>query len=123
MKLSEQLLRSYIRKLLIREKKWADFNAPKGKVIPILPDDFAVDAPPGVRDLDDEIFDQGRFGYRKINIKVKTHRKHRSYPINVTGDRLEGYATHYLEFSNFRIGQQISFDCMAKKQFLGMNTT
>ncbi|HIN30961.1 TPA: hypothetical protein EYM82_19020 [Candidatus Poribacteria bacterium] len=67
--------------------------------------------------LDDEIFDQGRFGYRKINIKVKTHRKHRSYPIHVTGDRLEGYATHYLEFSNFRIGQQISFDFESRGRF------
>ena len=60
--------------------------------------------------LDDVTFEQGRFGYRKVNIQARIHRKHRYYPIDVTGDQLEGYATYYLEFSNFRMGQQISFD-------------
>ena len=62
-----KILRRYIRELLI-EKKWADFNAPKGKVIPILPDDFADDAPPGVRDLDDEIFDLIQTAYSDVEL-------------------------------------------------------
>jgi len=62
-----KLLREYIKELLI-EKKWADFNAPKGKVISILPDDFADDAPPGVRDLDDEIFDLIQTAYGDVEL-------------------------------------------------------
>ena len=67
--------------------------------------------------LDDVTFERGRFGYRKVNIQAKIHRKHRYYPIDVTGDRLEGYATYYLEFSNFRVGQQISFDFTSGGRF------
>ncbi len=62
-----KLLREYIRQLLL-EKKWADFNAPKGKVIPIVPDDFAEDAPPDVRDLDDEIFDLIQTAYSDVSL-------------------------------------------------------
>ena len=67
--------------------------------------------------LDDMNFERGKFGYSKVNIKAKIHRKHWSYPIDVTGDRLEGYATHYLEFSNFHLGQQISFDFISSGRF------
>lgn len=79
MKITEGQLRTVIRKILL-EKRWADFSAPKGKVINLSPQDFSEDAPPQVRDLDDEIFDliqnaysdvplgDGRFG----NIKVQS---------------------------------------------------
>jgi hypothetical protein len=70
----------------IHEKRWVDFNAPKGVVVDLHPEDFDEDecleepCPPEVRDLDDEIFDliqtayasvplgDGRFG----NIKVQS---------------------------------------------------
>ena len=97
MKLSEQLLRSYIRKLLIREKKWADFNAPKGVTIALTPEDFdsteeavdiedtsdgvALDTDTSkVRNLNDEIFDLIQNAYGDVplggdkfgNIKVQS---------------------------------------------------
>ena len=61
-----EILRQYIRELLI-EKRWADFNAPKGKTISLAPDDFSDDPDcvlPGCRDLDDEIFDLVKNAYK-----------------------------------------------------------
>ena len=62
------LLRQYIRELLI-EKKWADFNAPKGKTIRLAQDDFnddceGPDCPE--RDLNDEIFDLVQNAYKDV---------------------------------------------------------
>ena len=62
-----RLLREYVRELLL-EKKWSDFQAPKGTTIPITPEDFADDAPPGVRDLDDEIFDLIQNAYSDVEL-------------------------------------------------------
>ena len=57
----QEELEAHRARMLI-EKKWADFNAPIGKAIPIFPEDFddedCVEPPcPEERDLDDEIFD------------------------------------------------------------------
>ena len=65
------LLREYIRELLA-EKKWADFQAPKGKTIPLSREDFDDDAPPGVRDLDDEIFDLIQTAYADVELSPPT---------------------------------------------------
>ena len=69
---------------MLTEKKWADFNAPKGKAIPVFPEDFNdedCDEPPcpAERDLDDEIFDLVQNAYSDVplgggkfgNIKVQ----------------------------------------------------
>ena len=53
-----KLVRRYVRAILL-EKKWADFKAPKGKVISLTPSDFTADESPQdeealERDLDDE---------------------------------------------------------------------
>jgi hypothetical protein len=71
------LLREYIREL-ISEKKWADLGAPKGKTIPLKPEDFetssdfAQDADSGVvvgvRDLNDEIFDLIQTAYGDVEL-------------------------------------------------------
>ena len=66
--MSEKLVRSLIREML-SEKKWADFNAPKGKVIDLTPADFADKAPEGVRDLDDEIFDLIQNAYSDVELE------------------------------------------------------
>jgi len=71
---------------LVREKKWTDFNAPKGQTIDLKPEDFDEDecleepCPPEVRDLDDEIFDLIQTAYADVplgdgqfgNIKVQS---------------------------------------------------
>ena len=62
-----KLLREYIR-LKLWEKRWLDFNAPKGEVISLSPADFEEDAPPDVRDLDDEIFDLIQTAYADVEI-------------------------------------------------------
>ena len=67
-----KILREYIRELLI-EKRWADFHAPKGQVIPITPEDFEPDACPNppcpeVRNLDDEIFDLIQTAYSDVEL-------------------------------------------------------
>lgn len=69
---SDRMLRRYIRSLL-REKKWIDFKAPKGKTISLSPEDFAPDECenppcPEVRDLDDEIFDLIQNAYADVEL-------------------------------------------------------
>ena len=71
--MDQKLLREYIRSLLI-EKKWADFNAPKGKTIDLAPEDFEPEACPEppcpeVRDLDDEIFDLIQNAYKDVELE------------------------------------------------------
>lgn len=76
----EELRYAVLARSLLTEKKWADLNAPKGKVIDLDPQDFEdAKANPDIRNLDDEIFDliqnaysdvpldSGKFG----NIKVQ----------------------------------------------------
>ena len=65
-------VREYIREL-ISEKKWTDLNAPKGQIIPLVPDDFEPeDCPsppcPEVRDLDDEIFELIQNAYSDVSL-------------------------------------------------------
>jgi len=70
-----KLLRQYIRELLI-EKKWADFNAPKGKTIRLSPDDFSDDCEGPQcpeRDLDDEIFDLVQNAYKDVPLAGGGH--------------------------------------------------
>lgn len=72
MRSSDKLLRLFVRSLL-REKKWADLNAPKGQTITLSPDDFeADDCPsppcPEVRDLDDEIFELIQNAYADVEL-------------------------------------------------------
>ena len=71
-RLSENSLRLIIRDILV-EKKWADLNAPKGKVISLSPSDFEADECleppcPDVRDLDDEIFELIQNAYSDVEI-------------------------------------------------------
>ena len=70
-KITHETLRLYVRSLL-REKKWADFDAPKGKVIPLIPADFDDPASSEVRDLDDEIFDLIQTAYSDVEIEPGT---------------------------------------------------
>ena len=71
---SQRILRLYVRTLL-SEKRWADFNAPKGQTIDLSPEDFDEDecveepCPPDVRDLDDEIFDLIQNAYKDIELE------------------------------------------------------
>ena len=46
-------VRSMLLESKLEEKKWADFNAPKGKTIDLSPADFE-DSDTDERDLDDE---------------------------------------------------------------------
>ena len=87
---SEQQIRRAIReelrviltkeRLVLGEKKWRDFNAPKGVFIDLTPQDFDDDDPEGVRDLDDEIFDLVRIAYNDVplgggkfgNVKIQS---------------------------------------------------
>ena len=69
---SDRMLRRYVRSLL-REKKWADLKAPKGKTISLSPEDFESDECaeppcPEVRDLDDEIFDLIQNAYADVEL-------------------------------------------------------
>jgi len=66
-KLSEETLRAYVRKVL-SEKKWSDLKAPKGVTIKLSPEDFDTNEP-GVRDLDDEIFELIQNAYRDVEIE------------------------------------------------------
>ena len=63
------LLQAYIRELIL-EKTWRDLNAPKGKTIPLSPEDFVRpdDQPQIVRDLDDEIFDLIQTAYGDVEL-------------------------------------------------------
>ena len=65
--LSEEALRAYVR-LVLSEKKWSDFNAPKGTTISLTSDDFESNEP-GVRDLDDEIFELIQNAYSDVEIE------------------------------------------------------
>ena len=68
-----KLVRRYVRAILL-EKKWTDFNAPKGKVISLTPSDFTADESPQdeealERDLDDEIFDLIQNAYSDVELE------------------------------------------------------
>jgi hypothetical protein len=73
-KKSHELLRVYVKSLL-REKKWADLNAPQGQTINLTPEDFEDDVScpeppcPEVRDLDDEIFDLIQTAYADVELE------------------------------------------------------
>ena len=83
-KISEYRLRCIIQEELeahhvrmLAEKKWADFNAPKGKAIPIFPEDFdeeeCAEPPcPVEYDLDDEIFDLIQNAYSDVELSPAT---------------------------------------------------
>lgn len=58
-----KIIREYVRILL--EKKWSDLEAPKGKTIILQPSDFE-EGEPGVRDLDDEIFELIQNAYSDV---------------------------------------------------------
>ncbi len=60
-------LRNFVRKVLL-EKKWSDFNAPKNQTISLTPEDFSTNEP-GVRDLDEEIFDLIQTAYADVEIE------------------------------------------------------
>ena len=75
LKITESRLRLHIRNtLMLFEKRWVDFNAPKGQVINLQPEDFDEDkcleepCPPEVRDLDDEIFDLIQTAYADVSL-------------------------------------------------------
>ena len=59
-----------IRKLvrIILEKKWSDFNAPKNTTIELTADDFSTNEP-GVRDLDEEIFELIQNAYSDVELE------------------------------------------------------
>ena len=68
-----KLVRRYVRAILL-EKKWADFKAPKGKVVSLTPSDFTADESPQdeealERDLDDEIFDLIQNAYSDVELE------------------------------------------------------
>lgn len=65
-------LRSMVLEASLTEKKWADFNAPKGKVIDISPSDFE-DSDSAERDLDDEIFDLIQTAYADVELEPGTY--------------------------------------------------
>ena len=64
------LIRAYIRTVLL-EKKWSDFNAPKGAIIALSSSDFETEDPDAalVRDLDDEIFDLIQNAYADVELE------------------------------------------------------
>ena len=65
-------LRSMVLEATLTEKKWADFNAPKGKVVDISPSDFE-DNDSDERDLDDEIFDLIQTAYADVELEPGTY--------------------------------------------------
>ena len=69
-------IRGQIRAVLLesrlQEKKWADFNAPKGKTVDITPADFE-DSDTDERDLDDEIFDLIQTAYADVELEPGTY--------------------------------------------------
>ena len=62
-------LRSTLVELKLNEKRWSDFNAPKGKDVDLVPDDFKDSDPDGERDLDDEIFDLIQTAYSEVELE------------------------------------------------------
>ena len=64
-------IRSQIRSALLesklQEKKWADFNAKKGEVIDLSPQDFESDGEE--KDLDDDIFDLIQNAYADVELE------------------------------------------------------
>lgn len=66
-------LRSTLLEARLSEKKWADFNAPKGKVIDISPADFQDGESTEERDLDDEIFDLIQTAYAEVELEPGTY--------------------------------------------------
>ena len=90
--MSVKNLRSYIRHIL-QEKKWEDFNAPKGEVISLSPSDFEDDECseppcPEVRDLDDEIFDLIQVAYADVELEPG---KYGNAKVRSPGDLPAGY--------------------------------
>lgn len=65
-------LRSVLLESKLNEKKWADFNAPKGQTIDISPADFD-DSETDDRDLDDEIFDLIQTAYADVELDPGTY--------------------------------------------------
>ena len=48
--------------------------------------------------LDDTEFADGRYGYQNEQLRLRHHREHRSYPVSVENNRLDGYASDYIPF-------------------------
>ena len=65
-------IRTTLAESRLNEKKWADFNAPKGKVIDISPADFE-ESNADERDLDDEIFDLIQTAYADVELEPGTY--------------------------------------------------
>ena len=61
-------LRSALIESKLNEKKWADFNAPKGKDVELVPSDFES-SESQERDLDDEIFDLIQTAYADVELE------------------------------------------------------
>lgn len=69
-----QQIRSALFESKLNEKKWIDLDAPKGKIIDLLPSDFDAEpceSPPcpDVRSLDDEIFDLIQNAYSDVELE------------------------------------------------------
>lgn len=65
-------LRATLLEVKLNEKKWADFNAPKGATIDLSPADFE-DSDSDERDLDDEIFDLIQTAYADVELEPGTY--------------------------------------------------
>lgn len=65
-------IRSTLLESKLNEKKWADFKAPKGKVVDLSPADFQ-DSDTDERDLDDEIFDLVQTAYADVELEPGTY--------------------------------------------------
>jgi len=63
----EKILRKFVKRILV-EKSWADLNAPKGQTISLSQEDFSTNTP-GVRDLDEEIFDLVQIAYSDVELE------------------------------------------------------
>lgn len=66
-------VRSMILEATLLEKKWSDFNAPKGKTIDLVPQDFENNDDEAERDLDDEIFDLIQTAYADVQLDPGTY--------------------------------------------------
>ena len=66
-------IRSTLLESKLQEKKWADFKAPKGKVIDLSPSDFEQGSDSDERDLDDEIFDLIQTAYAEVELEPGTY--------------------------------------------------
>ncbi len=80
MKIGVAILREYVKEIL-KEKTFADFGAPKGTLVSLSPSDFRdEDRTPGVRNLNDEIYELIQNAYSDVplgndkfgNIKVQS---------------------------------------------------